>query len=768
MKITRETLIETVRSGANPSKDSQKTGLTKREIARALGITGDARRDLRLAIGELMKDGTFVRGDNKAYRMSDALPNVMVLDIDHIDDQGDVIAVPAKWDKDQDKPQVIIRQKSGRKNRGHRNANQVSVGDSALCRLKTTESGIYATVIKKLGDGPRAEVGFVVKAGRGGSRGLRIRPAKKGSRFDYIPEKGAKINDLDIVEFELSGSRHKGERIARIIKIIGNAKHGKAASLISLLEHNIPTGFSDKELSDAKALTLPQVGKHRKDLRDLPLLTIDPVDAKDFDDAIYALPDDSAKNRGGHIVWVAIADVSAFVAPGSPLDKGAFKRGNSVYLPDRVEPMLPEEISADLCSLRPHEDRACLVVKMRFDRNGDKISHTFMRGLMRSHARLTYAQAQEAFDGNPGEVATPVSDILTDIYTAYKAVRAARNRRGPLEIEMPERKVVLDKKGRVTGIEVKARFDAHKLVEEFMIQANVCAAQALERADTPVIYRVHEPPEMEKVQGLADFLPALDLKWSMGQRATPKRFNKLIEQARGRDCEETVSMSVLRTQMKAFYTPQNKGHFGLSLTHYAHFTSPIRRYADLVVHRALVKAFGLGDGGTSAEELTRLKEISEHISSTERSAMAAERDAKDRYIAAFLADKIGATFKGRITGVTTAGLFIGLDETGADGFVPARTIGFEKFIFDEKSKSLIGADTGATYHFGRRVEVKLSEAKPLQGGLLFEILSKPEKGTLPKHLAKHLAKRRGRSSGGFKGNRGNKGSKGSKHKRRRR
>ncbi|PHQ66630.1 MAG: ribonuclease R, partial [Robiginitomaculum sp.] len=352
-------------------------------------------------------------------------------------------------------------------------------------------------------------------------------------------------------------------------------------------------------------------------------------------------------------------------------------------------------------------------------------------------------------------VAKPVADILADIFKAYETLRAARARRAPLEINMPERKVKFDPKGRVIGIEVKERFDAHKLVEEFMIQANVAAAQALERAGEPLIYRVHEPPEMERVQGLSDFLPAIDLKWAMGQRATPKRFNRSIEQAREKDLEETVSMSVLRTQMKAFYTPKNKGHFGLNLTHYAHFTSPIRRYADLVVHRALVKAFDLGDGGTSAEELTRLKEISEHISSTERSAMAAERDAKDRYIAAYLSDQIGATFKGRITGVTRAGLFIGLDETGADGFVPARTIGSERFVFDEKSKSLIGADTGGTYHFGRRVEVKLTEAMPLQGGLIFEILTKPEKGTLPKHLAKRRPHR-------------NSGHKGRKHKRHRR
>ncbi|MBL4854184.1 MAG: ribonuclease R [Robiginitomaculum sp.] len=746
MKINRDSLLEALKGGTG----QRASGMTKRTLARALGITGDARRELRQILSELTADGTIVCDAKKVYTLAGTLPNVMVLDIERIDEHGDVIAVPVKWDKDTPPPTIIIKQKTGRKNRGHRHSNQISVGDRALCRLKTTEQGITATVIKKLGDGPNHEVGFVVKGGRG----LRIRPAKKGSRYDYIPERGAKINDLDIVLFELSNARHKGERSARIIKTLGNAKHGKAASLISLLEHNIPVGFSDKELTDAKALKLPKIDKHRQDLRDLPLITIDPDDAKDFDDAIFAKPDDSPKNKGGHIVWVAIADVSAFVKPGSALDKGAFKRGNSVYLPDRVEPMLPEEISADLCSLRPHEDRACLVAQMRFDEDGDKISHTFSRALMRSHARLTYGQAQEAFDGNPGEVAKPVADILADIFKAYETLRAARARRAPLEINMPERKVKFDPKGRVIGIEVKERFDAHKLVEEFMIQANVAAAQALERAGEPLIYRVHEPPEMERVQGLSDFLPAIDLKWAMGQRATPKRFNRLIEQAREKDLEETVSMSVLRTQMKAFYTPKNKGHFGLNLTHYAHFTSPIRRYADLVVHRALVKAFDLGDGGTSAEELTRLKEISEHISSTERSAMAAERDAKDRYIAAYLSDQIGATFKGRITGVTRAGLFIGLDETGADGFAPARNLGDERFEFDEKSKSLIGVETGGTYHFGHRVEVKLTEAMPLQGGLIFEVLTKPEKGTLPKHLARRRT------------NRGS--SKGRKHKSRRR
>ena len=412
--------------------------------------------------------------------------------------------------------------------------------------------------------------------------------------------------------------------------------------------------------------------------------------------------------------------------------------------------MLPEELSADLCSLKPDVERACLAVRMRFNAEGDKIGHKFVRGLMRSHARLTYDEAQSVFkpkDGKTAKAALPVVDILKDIYAAYEAVQIARERRGPLEIDMPERRVKVDAKGNVSSITVRARFDAHKLVEEFMIQANVSAAQSLGEKNADLIYRIHEPPGMEKIQGLSDFLPTMNLKWTMGERVTPKRFNRLIERAREKDLAETISMSVLRTQMQAYYTPKNGGHFGLNLTHYAHFTSPIRRYADLIVHRALIKAFGLGDDGLSDEESLRLKEISEHISTTERRAMAAERDAKDRYIASFLQDKVNAEFSGRIGGVTRAGLFVQLDDTGADGFIPARNLGTERFIFDEKSKCLIGTDTGATYKFGRRVQVRLLEVKPLQGGLIFEMLSEPEKGKRPKHVPRTHYRR----GGGYKG-----------------
>jgi len=369
---------------------------------------------------------------------------------------------------------------------------------------------------------------------------------------------------------------------------------------------------------------------------------------------------------------------------------------------------------------------------MFFDKNGVKKSHKFHRGIMRSKARLTYAQAQEAFTGNPGKAAEPVNDILKDVFSAYKALRKARGDRQPLAIELPERRVHVNDKGEVTEITIRDRFDAHKLVEEFMVQANVAAAEALDKKSVTTIVRVHEPPSREKLQGLSDFLPALGLKWSLGERASTKRLNTLLKQADEKGLSETVSMSVLRSQSQAIYDPDPKGHFGLNLTHYAHFTSPIRRYADLIVHRALIDAFNLGEDGTTTSEASRLKEISEHISNTERRAMKAERDSKDRYIAAFLEKRVGAQFDARITGVTKFGLFITLDETGADGLIPSRSLGREYFVFDEKRKALIGSESGGTYRFGRQIKVKLVEATPVTGGLIFEILTKPEPGKKPK------------------------------------
>lgn len=750
MTLTRETLLQTIRE--YPDR------LDTKSLARRLEIKGEDRRELRRLLRDLVSDGQLILSSKKTYREAGALPSVMVLRILELDLHGDLIGVPDPFKGEGEAPKIIVHEVGTPKGK-HKKPAKLGVGGRALCRIKEKDGHLFGSVLKVLGDGPASYLGILFQDGRGWA----IKPVDKKSRTQYRP---AKVKDgtdnQTLVTFRATNrNKNRFDRVAEVIEYMGAADGPKAASLISLKSHNIAVGFSEDVVEEAENLKLPTLSQYRKDLRDLPLITIDPVDAKDFDDAVYAKPDDDPKNPGGWIVWVAIADVSAFVTPGSALDRAAEARGNSVYLPDRVEPMLPHELSSDLCSLRPHEDRACMAVKMRFKENGVKIDHHFTRGLMRSHARLTYAQAQEGFDGKPGDIAKPVMPILSDVFAAYKALRVARNERAPLEIDLPERRVHVNEKGEVTSITIRERFDAHKLVEEFMIQANVAAAEALSKANVPAIVRNHEPPSREKLQGLSDFLPALGLKWALGERASPRRFNKLLERAVELDLSEPVGMSVLRSQSQAYYSPEPKGHFGLSLTHYAHFTSPIRRYADLVVHRALIKAFDLGEDGMNDRQAARLKEVSEHISGTERAAMAAERDANDRYIAKFLEGRVGAEFDARISGVTKFGLFITLDETGADGLITARDLGgeghSEYYVFEEKKRALTGVDSGNTYRFGRKVKVRLKECDPITGGMVFEMITKPEKGPKPKRNSGGFQSSAGRRRGGKGKSSGSKG-----------
>jgi ribonuclease R len=742
MKLTRKAILDQIKSRPD--------FFDNKKLARALGVKGDDRRELRQLLRAMVEDGAILKTDRKTFREADALPGVMVVVAKRLDD-GDLFGEPENWKGDGAPPQLLIRD-SGGNQRGKRDQRDIlKVGDRALCRIKVRDNGdAVASVMKKLGSGPSQHLGVLDKGGRG----WRIKPVSKKARHDYKPARVPdEAQDQDLVFFR-STRRNQGDlRVAEIVEIVGSAAGGKSASLISLYENDIEIAFPEAVLEEAKSLTLPEIKGPREDLRDLPLVTIDPVDAKDFDDAVFAHPDESPKNKGGWVVWVAIADVSAFVTTGSALDDTARKRGNSVYLPDAVVPMLPHELSSDLCSLRPHEDRACMAVRMVFDKTGTKRKHTFKRGMMRSHARLTYQQAQDAFEGRPGEAAEPVLDILQDIYAAYQVMLEGRKRRQPLAIELPERRVHVNEAGEVTKITLRDRFDAHKLVEEFMVQANVAAAEALKEKKQPGIVRFHDEPGREKLQGLVEFLPALDLKFSLGERTTTARFNTLLEQATRKDLSETVGMAVLRSQSQAVYSADQGGHFGLNLTDYAHFTSPIRRYADLVVHRALIDAYDLGEDGLGKEDSVRLQEIAEHISGTERKAMVAERDAKDRYIAAFLENRVGAEFGARITGVTKFGLFITLDETGADGLITARNLGHEFYMFEEKARALVGVESGNRYKFGRAVRVRLEEATPVTGGLVFDMVSEPEKGKPPK--------RNHRGGGGYK-------SRGSKHKRKRR
>jgi len=513
--------------------------------------------------------------------------------------------------------------------------------------------------------------------------------------------------------------------------VVGREDEPKAASLIAIHTHGIPMGFSAAAEAEAEAAEPPTLAG-RTDLRDIPLITIDPSDARDHDDAVFAQADADPKNPGGWIVWVAIADVAAYVRPGSALDIEARDKANSVYFPDRVEPMLPERLSNGLCSLRQGEARATMAVRMVFGADGRKRSHQFVRGLMRSAAKLSYEQAQAAIDGQTDDVTGPLMDsVLTPLWAAYGAMKIAREKRSPLQIESAERKIVISPEGEVVSITPRAALEAHKLIEEMMVAANVCAAETLEQKRSPLIYRIHDAPSQEKLQALGDFLATLDVAWTKGEPARTDRFNRLLEQMREGPNGEIVNEVVLRTQMQAVYSPDNIGHFGLNLERYAHFTSPIRRYADLVVHRALIRALGFtskdgGADGLTDYEIARLRETAEHITLAERRAMAAERDATDRYVAAYLEQHVGAEFEGRITGVTRFGLFVKLKDTGADGLIPVSTLGDEYFVHDDRLHALIGDRTGVRWRLGRSVTVKLVEATPITGGLLFEMISEPE------------------------------------------
>jgi len=636
--------------------------------------------------------------------------------------------------------------------RGEAVAGAPGLGDRLLVRFEALENGEReARLIKRLGQSAHRILGVVRKS----HREIRVEPVDRRSRDSLLlagPE-ASDLRDGDLVLAQVGGAadRPHGPKRGKLIEVLGREDDPRAASLISIHTHGVPTGFSPEADAEAESAEPPTL-KGRTDLRHLPLITIDPADARDHDDAVFAELDADPKNPGGWIVWVAIADVAAYVRPGSALDRTAREKGNSVYFPDRVEPMLPERLSAGLCSLGEGETRACLVARMVFDAEGRKRSHRFERGLMRSAASLSYEQAQAAIDGHPDEATSPLmARVLRPLWAAYGALKKGRDRRSPLAIDSVERRIILGADGEVASIQPRASLEAHKLIEEYMIQANVCAAETLEQRRSPLIYRIHDAPSAEKLDALAEFLETLDIPWAKGEAARTDRFNRLLNQTRGGPHAEIVNEVVLRTQMQAVYSTENIGHFGLNLDRYAHFTSPIRRYADLIVHRALVRALGLGDDGLSGEDIARMKDTAEHITLAERRAMAAERGAIDRYVAAFLEDRVGATFEGRITGVTRFGLFVRLAETGADGLAPVSTLGDEYFIHDDKAHTLVGERTGARWRLGVTVEVRLREATPVTGGLLFEMLSEPEPADPTARRPRLGVRGRGSRPGGGRG-----------------
>lgn len=688
---------------------------SKRDIARALHVKGSERIVLKRILRELESEGAVERSAHRRYAPAGSLPDVTVLEIVGQDADGELLGRPERWSRDEAPPRILVV--PGREAEA---GPALGIGERVLARLSRTEDGFDARVIKRIGAGVHRVLGvYREHEGHG-----RIEPIDRRTRHalavDPHDRSGALSNELVLVE-PLAG-RPAGVPRARIVERLGSMSEPRAISLIAIHEHGIPTEFSREALAEA-GRAKPSEVRGRTDLRNVPLVTIDPEDARDHDDAVWAGPDPDTANPGGHVVIVAIADVALYVRPGSALDRDARKRGNSAYFPDRVVPMLPEVLSAGLCSLRENEDRPCLAVRMIFDVRGKKRRHEFLRATMRSAARLTYQEAQRAFDGRPDATRPDIAiQTLAPLWNAYRILAGARDVRAPLDLDLPERRVVLGPDGRVASIAFRERLESMRLIEEFMIQANVAAAESLEKARVPLIYRIHERPSQEKLSAFADYLRSIGLSFAKGQVVTPKTFNGILAAAKGGPHEAVLNDVVLRTQAQAVYAPDNVGHFGLHLQRYAHFTSPIRRYADLVIHRALIRALQLGEDGLTDAEIGALAETAEHISVCERRAMAAERDSVDRYVAAFMEDRVGAVFAARITGVTRFGLFVRLKETGADGLVPIRTIGAEYFRHDERRHALVGERTRTAYTLGDVVSVRLREAAPLTGGLRFELV----------------------------------------------
>jgi ribonuclease R len=706
------------------SAQSGKVG--KREIARAFGLSAADRAALDDMLRGLADDGHLERRRNKLHKTG-TLPAVVLADITARDADGDLIAVPTEWDTEAHGAPPRIRVMIPRRTRP---GVAAGIGDRALLRVEASgeagEAIRHSGRVIKLIDRARQRVLGIFRALPGG--GGRLSPVDKkqlGRELAIPPGATAGAQDGDLIAADVTRQGAHGLPTAQVKERLGSLKTERAVSLIAIHAHGIPHVFPGAALAEAEAAH-PASLAGREDWRQVPLITIDPADAKDHDDAVHALVDTDPKNPGGFVVTVAIADVAHWVRPGSALDREALTRGNSVYFPDRVVPMLPERISNDLCSLKPGVDRAALAVRMVIGADGRKRGHAFHRVMMRSLARLNYAQVQEAVDGGPDEATEPLlPTVLEPLYAAYRALKCERDARSPLDLDLPERKILLKPDGTVDRVIRAERLDAHRLIEEFMILANVAAAETLERAHVPLLYRVHDEPALEKVAALREFLQTLGISLPKGQVLRAADFNRILARVKGTEHETLVHEVVLRTQAQAEYAAENYGHFGLNLKRYAHFTSPIRRYADLVVHRGLIRAQKFGpDGLADGVDVRTLGEIGARISAAERRAMTAERETNDRLIAHFLAEKIGATFQGHIAGVTRAGLFVKLDETGADGFIPASKLGPEFFRYHEGAHALVGEVTGEAHRLGDKVTVRLVEAVPVAGALRFDILSK--------------------------------------------
>ncbi|MCM8729420.1 ribonuclease R family protein [Hephaestia sp. GCM10023244] len=705
---------------------SSDTPAGKREIARAFALRGADKIALKALLKDMADEGLIDSAPGRAFHKMGGVPRVTVLRVADVDDGGNVWAVPEHWHADTPPPRLRVRE------RGKRSA--LGVGDRILARTEEAGTGWIAHPMKRIARSEEMMLGVLRQDGeRFWLQGIE---KKERREFAVSDTGGAEAGDL--VRAELGG---RGPRIsAKVVARLGDPFEARNFSLIAIEKLGIPDVFPQAVLDEAERVSGYRIADApREDLRHLPIVAIDPADARDHDDAVWAAPDDDPDNEGGWQAIVAIADVSFYVRPGSALDTEARKRGNSVYFPDRVVPMLPETLSADMCSLKQGADRAALVCQLQVAKNGTLKSWRFVRATVRIAANIAYEEAQAAIDAGKGKHI----EALKPLWGCWRALYTARTKREPLDLDLPERRIELDEKGRILSVAPRERLDAHKLIEDYMIAANVAAAKALEGKKAPVMYRVHEPPSREKLVALKDYLKTFDLEFGLGQVIKPATFNRVLARVGEADFKPQVMEQVLRSQTQAYYAPLNHGHFGLALGSYAHFTSPIRRYADLIVHRALVQAFALGPGALTDDEAAQMERTAEIISQLERRAMEAERDTTDRYVAAYLAERVGEVVDARITGVLNFGFFATVEGIGGDGLMPARDLGREYFRYDEAAQRLVGEESGETYASGQRLKLRLADANPVSGALRFELVDggggarggngKPRPGRVFKH-----------------------------------
>jgi ribonuclease R len=692
------------------------------EVAQALDLTTeDDRVALERRLGAMVRDGQLVRNRRDAYCLVNKRDLIAGRVIGHPDgfgfvkpdDGGDDLYLYPKEMRGLFHGDRVVARVTGRDRRGRFEGSVVEV----------LERGTHSVVGRLYSE---SGVGFVV-------------PDNKRLSHDVIIPSdrllGATQGQIVVAEITDQPTK-RTQPIGRIVEVLGDHMGPGMETAIAMRAHDLPVAWPEGVEQQIAAFTdeVPEAAKAgRTDLRAVPLVTIDGADARDFDDAVYC----ERKPKGWRLV-VCIADVSAYVVPGSALDREALNRGNSVYFPDRVVPMLPEVLSNGLCSINPKVDRLCMTCELYISREGKVTRSRFFEAVMRSHARLTYDQvAAMIVDGDPDlcERHAELLPHLHELYALFQALRQARDARGAIDFDTVETKFVFNDAQRIERIEPVERNDAHRIIEECMLAANVATARLFERKKMPALFRIHETPKQEKLSDLREFLAELGLNLPGGNKPSAKDYGTLLHSVKERPDAHLIQTVLLRSMQQAMYSSDNVGHFGLAYDAYTHFTSPIRRYPDLIVHRIIKHILA---GGTAADlEYSKpdLQQIGEVCSGTERRADEATRDAEDWLKCEYMQDKLGEEFDGTITSVQGFGIFVELDQVYVDGLVHITALDNDYYHFDPVGHRLTGERTGQVYRLGDRLRVKVA-AVNLDDRKIDFVLAEP---------AQQAAKKRSRS-----------------------